>query len=104
MVKLIYTMDYTAAPLDLAAQALTTTRLQEFAARTGLSIEEVRKARRREFALVIPPNRLNDVLWDLDLAGLLLPTQQITGPPGLHASLEERFATLTWVDAPAGCC
>lgn len=48
---------------------------------------------------MIPPDQLNDVLWELDLAGLLTPTQEIMGPPDLHARLEERLSTLTWVDS-----
>jgi hypothetical protein len=47
---------------------------------------------------------MNDVLWDLDLAGLLMPTQEITGPPALLVRLEERFSTLTWVDTKALDC
>ncbi len=61
-------------------------------------IEESRRHDHTEFALVIPPDRMNDVLWDVDLAGLLTPTQEITGLAVLHVRLEERFATLTWVD------
>lgn len=97
MPRLLYIVDYTATPLDLAAQAIAVMRLQEFAQRIGLRVEEARRPDRREFALVIPANGMNDVLWDL--AGLLTPTQEITGPPGLHVRLEERFATLTRVDS-----
>ncbi|MDI6772029.1 MAG: hypothetical protein QME77_05515 [bacterium] len=96
--RLLYTVDYTAAPLDLAAQAMAVLRLQEFAHRIGLRVEESRRPNHREFALVIPADGMNDVLWDLDLAGLLMPTQEITGPPALLVRLEERFPTLTWVD------
>lgn len=71
MPRLLYVVDYSAAPLDLAAQAIAILRLQEFARRTGLRVEESRLPTCREFVLVIPPDRMNDVLWELDLAGLL---------------------------------
>lgn len=99
MPRLFYTIDFGAAPLKLVAQAIAVMRLQEFARRTGLRVEESRRPDRQEVALVIPPDRLNDVLWGLDLEGLLTPTQEIVGPPALHVQLEERFATLTWVDS-----
>lgn len=57
------------------------------------------EAYRRDFILVIPGERLNDTLWELDLQGLLHPTQIITGRPDPHVKLEEKFSTLTWVDA-----
>ncbi len=99
MPRLLYVVDYTAAPLDLAAQVLAVLRLQEFAGRTGLRVEESSRPGSREFALLIPPDRMNHVLWDLDLAGLLMPTQEITGLPALHTRLEERFSTVTWIDS-----
>ncbi len=68
MSRLLYTVDYTAALLDLAAQALAVPRLQEFARRTGLRVEESRRPVCRKFAPVIPSDRMNDVLWDLGLA------------------------------------
>lgn len=99
MTRLLYTVDHAAAPLELAAQTIAVLRLQEFARRNGLRVEESRRPYRREFALVIPPDRMNEVLWDLDLEGLLGPTQTIAGPAPLHVRLEERFATLTWVNS-----
>jgi hypothetical protein len=101
--RLLYTVDYAAAPLELAGQAIVVLRLQEFARRTGLRVQESRRPDRREFGLMIPPDRMNDVLWDLDLEGLLAPAQEITGPPALHVHLEERFSTLTWVDTEEPC-
>ncbi len=98
MPRLLYVVDHAAAPVDLAAQVIAVLRLQEFAGRTGLRVEESSRPSCLEFALLIPPDRMNHVLWDLDLQGLLTPTQEITGPPTLHVCLEERFATLTWVD------
>lgn len=98
MPRLLYVVDHAAAPVDLAAQVIAVLRLQEFAGRTGLRVEESCRPGCLEFALLIPPDRMNHVLWDLDSAGLLTPTQEITGAPDLHVRLEERFATLTWVD------
>lgn len=38
MPRLLYPVDYAAAPLELATQAITALRLQEFARRTGLGV------------------------------------------------------------------
>lgn len=73
--------------------------MQAKAQRMGLKVEEREEAYRRDFVLVIPVDLLNDCLWELDLQGLLYPTQVITGPPDLHVKLEEKFSTLTWLDA-----
>ncbi len=94
MPRLLYVIDYAAVPLDLAAEVITVLRLQEFAGRTGLRIEESSRPGCLEFALLIPPDRMNHVLRELDLADLLTRTREITGP-GLHVHLEERFSTLT---------
>lgn len=85
--RLFYTIDFGAVPPELAAQAIAVLRLQEFARRTGLRVEESRRPDRREFALVIPPDRLNDVLWDLDLEGL-------SPPQAPHIENESAFALL----------
>jgi hypothetical protein len=50
---------------------------------------------------MIPAERLNDVLWDLNLAGLLKPNQRIAGDPVLQPALKERFSWLEWVDDTA---
>jgi hypothetical protein len=99
MPYLIFSIDLTASPLELAAQALAIVRMQEFARRKGLKVQEREDVYKREFDLVIPAEGLNEVLYELDLQGLLPPMQEITGSPKLHVKLEERFSTLTWVDA-----
>ncbi len=87
-----------AAPLSLTAQALTIARVQDFARKNSLTVEERERAYHRDFVLSIPADRLNDILWELDLEGLLRPNQVITGDPSLHVRLEERFSWLEWVD------
>lgn len=52
-----------------------------------------RRAYRREFVLVIPVERLNDTLWEMDIQGLLHPTQVITGSPDLHVKLGQKFSS-----------
>ncbi|MDQ7842102.1 MAG: hypothetical protein RDU83_13940 [bacterium] len=99
MPRLCYRIDLTAPPLELAAQALTVARIQEHARTRGLTVDERETAYSREFVLMISAERMNDVLWDLDLAGLLKPNQRITGDPALHVKLEERFSWLEWSDA-----
>jgi len=96
--KLHFSIDLTASPLELAAQALAVSRAQEFAEKNGLTVEERERTYHRDFVLSIPADRMNDILWELDLQGLLRPNQVITGDPGLHVVLEERFSWLEWVD------
>lgn len=99
MARLLYPANYyQAALLELAAHAVIVLRLHEFAQRTGLPVEEACHAHCREIALVIPPEETNDVLRELDLAGLLMPTQQIAGPLALHGRLQTPLSTLTWDD------
>jgi hypothetical protein len=93
-----FSIDLTASPLELAAQALAVVRVQEFAGKNHLSVEEREGPYQRHFVLSIPADRMNDLLWELDLQGLLSPNQVITGNPGLHVALEERFSWLEWVD------
>jgi hypothetical protein len=100
--RLHYRLELTASPLELAAQSLAVVRVQEYARKAGLAVEEREAAYNREYLLEIPEDRLNGVLWDLDLAGLLKANQRITGAPGLHATLEERFSWLEWVDREDG--
>lgn len=98
MPKLHFSIDLTASPLRLAAQALAVVRVQEFAAKSNLTVEEREGPYQRHFILSIPADRMNDILWELDLQGLLSPNQVITGNPNLHVGLEERFSWLEWVD------
>lgn len=98
MPRLVFSMDLTASPLELAAQSLTILRVQEYARKHSLTVDEHEAAYSREYVLTVPADRMNDVLWDLDIAGLLRPNQRITGDPALHVKLEERFAALEWVD------
>lgn len=98
MPKLIYSIDGTGTPLEVAAQALTVLRVQEYAQKKGLSIEEQGEGSRRQFLLEIPLDELNGVLDELLFAGLLLPLQEIHGRAPAHLVLAERFASLTWVD------
>ncbi len=98
MPKLHFSIDLTASPLELAAQALAVSRAQEFAKQNRLTVEERERAYHRDFVLSIPADRLNDILWELDLQGLLVPNQVITGAPDLHVRLEERLSWLEWVD------
>lgn len=99
MPRLLYSIDLTAPPLELAAQALTVARIQEHARKHGLTVDERETAYSKEYLLTIPAERMNAVLWDLDLAGLLKPNQRITGDPALHVKLEERFSWLEWEDS-----
>jgi hypothetical protein len=87
-------------PLEIAAQALTVLRVQEYAQRKGLVLEEQHGPTRRQFLLVIPPDEMNSVLDELLFAGLLNPVQEIIGRPAAHLVLHERFSTLTWIDEP----
>ncbi len=96
--KLHFSIDLTAPPLWLAAQALAIVRVQEFAAKNQLTVEEREGPYKRDFVLSIPADRMNDILWELDLQGLLYPNQRMTGNPDLHVGLEERFSWLEWVD------
>jgi hypothetical protein len=96
--RLHFSIDLTAPALELAAQALAVSRAQEFAKKNSLTVEERERAYHREFVLSIPADRVNDILWELDLQGLLRPNQVITGSPDLHVGLEERFSWLEWVD------
>ncbi len=98
MPKLRFSVDLTASPLQLAAQALAVIRVQEFASKNNLALEEREGPYQRHFVLKIPADRLNNILWELDLQGLLRPNQVITGDPSLHVGLEERFSWLEWVD------
>jgi hypothetical protein len=96
--RLVYEIDLTAAPIELAAQSLSIVRVQEYAQRHGLTVEERETAYTREYVLMIPAERMNDILWALDFAGLLKPNQRITADSALSAKLEERFSWLEWVD------
>jgi hypothetical protein len=96
--KLHFSIDLMASPLELAGQALAVVRVQEFAAKRNLAVEEREGSYQRHFVLSIPADRMNDILWELDLQGLLSPSQVITGNPDLHIRLEERFSWLEWVD------
>ncbi len=98
MPKLHFSIDLTATPLGLAARALAVARVQEFAAKNHLAVEEREGPYHRDFILSVPADRMNDILWELDLQGLLYPNQRITGNPDHHVGLEERFSWLEWVD------
>lgn len=98
MPRLLYRIDLTVPPLELAAQSLSIVRVQEYARKQDLTVDEREGAYSREYVITIPPDRLNDVLWDLDTAGLLKLSQGITGDPALHVKLEQRFSWLDWVD------
>ncbi|MDR7522826.1 MAG: hypothetical protein QN168_10215 [Armatimonadota bacterium] len=98
MPKLRFSIDLTAPPLSLAAQALAVSRVQEFVKKNSLTVEERESAYHRDFAVTIPADRVNDLLWELDLQGLLYPTQVISGNSDLHVGLEERFSWVEWVD------
>lgn len=98
MPRLRFSIDLTATPLSLAAQALAVARVQEFAAKNDLALEEREGSYHRVFVLSIPAGRMNDILWEFDLQGLLFPNQVITGNPDLHVGLDERFSWLEWVD------
>lgn len=99
---LYFPTNFTASPLELAAQALAIVRVQEFARLNRLALEEREGTHHRDFVLNIPAERMNEILWELDLAGLLQPNQTIAGDRTLHTRLEERFASLTWVDSAEG--
>jgi hypothetical protein len=99
MLKLHFSIDLAATPLGLAAQALAVARVQDFARRNGLSVEEREGSYQRHYVLSVPADHMNDILWELDLQGLLVPNQVISGASGLHVQLEERFSWLNWVDA-----
>ncbi len=103
MPRLTLAIDFNAQPLDLAAQVLIVSRMQEYAGNRGLTMAEREAAYSREFVLAIPAERMNEVLWDLDIAGLLKPNQRITGNPALHLKLEERFGALEWEDSTRRC-
>lgn len=98
MPKLRFSIVLTAPPLELAALALAVSRAQEFAKKNGLTVDERERTHHRDSVLTFPAGRMNDLLWELDLQWLLRPNQVITGSPGLHVRLEERFSWLEWVD------
>jgi ABC-type uncharacterized transport system permease subunit len=99
MPKLIYSVDLSKPPLEIVARALTIVRVQAYAQKKGLSIEEQSEWSRRQFLLLIPLDELNAVLDELLFAGLLNPIQEILSRPSAHTILHERFSTLTWIDA-----
>jgi hypothetical protein len=76
--RLVYEIDLTAAPIELAAQSLSIVRVQEYAREHELSIDERETAYSREYVLKILAERMNEVLWDLDLEGRLKPTGCVT--------------------------
>ncbi|HET8579738.1 MAG TPA: hypothetical protein VFL31_01965 [Nitrospiraceae bacterium] len=76
MPKLIYTIDCSGLPLEIAAQALTVLQVQEYARRKGFTTEQRHSKCRRQYLLVIPLDELNTVLDELLLAGLLNPRRR----------------------------
>lgn len=98
MSELHFSIDLTASPLKLAAYALVVVRVVEFARRNHPPVEEREGPYHRTLVLSIPADRMNDILWELDLQGLLYRNQRITGNPDLHVGLEERFSWLEWAD------
>lgn len=100
MPKLVYPIDCSGSPLDIAARALSVLRVQKYARRNGFAIEEDEQPRCRRLLLAIPLDELNATLDELSIEGLLHPTQEILGRPSAHTVLRERFSTLTWVDDP----
>ncbi len=99
MPTLMYSINIDNSPLELAAQALTVLRVQDYARQKGLTFEETQgQSQQRRFLLTIPLDELNSVLDELLFAGLLLPLQEISGRPSAHTILHERFSTMTWID------
>jgi len=76
--KLTYSINIDNSPLELAAQALTVLRVQDYARQKGLAFEEIQgQPQQRRFVLAIPLDELNSVLDECSSPGSSSPCKRL---------------------------
>ncbi len=92
MARLFYSVDLSAPSLELAAQALTVARVQEFAHLKDLEVEETApEGATRDFILLIPTGQLEDTILELKQQGLARIRQTLVVSLSVHANLPQHI-------------
>ncbi len=92
MARLFYSVDLIAPSLEMAAQALTVARMQEFAHLKDLEVEEsAPDGTTRDFILLIPTEQLEDTILELKHKGLAKIRQTLVVPLSVRANLPQHI-------------